>query len=168
MVQYTLAEHPEVIIDIDGKDSKKAREKAMDRLLEMLDNNELPSNLPNGFSVEQFVEVKQISTSEIANQEDEVSQAIQVLSNLASLKLKTQELKQDALKIRQQIDVLFEDTPITEEEVSTLKDGFKVLKNFAQFNLRYRQAREQAETARQTLDHALQDQTSGHAKNGKN
>ena len=167
MVQYTLAEHPEVIIDIDGKDSKKAREKAMDRLLEMLDNNELPSNLPNGFSVDQFVEVKQISSSEIANQEDEVSQAIQVLSNLASLKLKTQELKQDALKIRQQIDVLFEDTPITEEEVATLKDGFKVLKNFAQFNLRYRQAREQAETARQTLDQALQDQSAPSSKNGK-
>lgn len=157
MVQYTLAEHPEVIIDIDGKDSKKSREKAMDQLAEMLDNDELPSNLPNGFSPEQFIEVKQIASPAIGSEEDEVGQAIQILSNLASLKLKTQELKQDALKIRQHINVLFEDTPITEAEVASLKDGFKVLKTFAQFNIRYHQAREQAEQARQTLDKALQD-----------
>ena len=84
------------------------------------------------------------------------------------LYLQTQELKQDAVKIRQQIDVLFEDTPITEAEVSSLKDGFKVLKAFAQVNIRFRQAREQAEGARRTLDQALQDQNSSdRPQNGK-
>jgi CRISPR/Cas system CSM-associated protein Csm2 small subunit len=157
MVQYTLAEHPEVIIDVDGKDSKKSREKAMNRLVEMLDNEEISSNLPNGFGVNQFIEVKEIATSTSSDEEDEVSRAVQVLSNLASLKLKTQALKQDALQTRTQIDQLFSDDPITEEEVASLKEGFKVLKNFAQVNIRYRQAREQAEAARKVLDEALQD-----------
>jgi hypothetical protein len=169
MVQYTLAEHPEVIINVEGKDSGKAREKAMNQLMEMLDNDELPSNLPNGFEPAQFIEVKQMSNPSISSEEDEVGQAIQVLSNLASLKLKTQEFKQEALKIRQTIDVLFEDTPIAEADVSSLKEGFKVLKTFAQSNIRYRQAREQAEDARRILDQALQDQTpSGRAKSHSN
>ncbi|NJO43193.1 MAG: hypothetical protein HC769_13155 [Cyanobacteria bacterium CRU_2_1] len=165
MVQYTLAEHPEVIISITGKDSRKSREKAMDRLVEMMDNDELPSKLPNGFSPEQFVEVKELSNPETNLQDDEVTQAIQLLSNLATLKLKTQELKQDALKIRQQIELLFSDQPITEADVSSLKEGFKLLKTFAQSNIRYREAREQAEAARRILDRALQDQTSP-ARNG--
>lgn len=160
MVQYTLAEHPEVIIDVEGKDSKKAREKAMNRLVEMLDNDEIPSNLSDGFGIDQFIEVKQMPSTGASPEEDEVSQAIQLLSNLASLKLKTQELKQEALKIRNQIDLLFDNAPITEADVSSLKDGFKMLKTFAQSNIRYRQAREQAESARQTLDAALQDQPS--------
>lgn len=159
MVQYTLAEHPDVIINVDGKDSRKSREKAMNRLVEMMDNDELPSNLPNGFGPDQFVEVKEM-TGPIANvQDDEVTQAIQLLSNLASLKLKTQELKQDALKVRQQVDLLFDDQPISEAEVASLKEGFKVLKTFAQSNIRYRQAREQAEVARQILDAALEDKS---------
>ncbi len=156
MVHYTLAEHPDVIIDVEGKDSRKSREKAMNRLMEMLDNNELPSNLPNGFAPEQFIEVKELPSSTPNPQEDEITQAIQVLSNLASLKLKTQDLKQDALKIRQQIDLLFNEEPISEAEVASLKEGFKVLKTFAQSNVRYRQAKEQAESARQVLDSALQ------------
>ena len=159
MVQYTLAEHPEVIIAIEGKDSKKSREKAMNQLMEMLDNDQLPSNLPNGFAAEQFIEVKANPSAEPSPEEDEVSQAIQLLSNLASLKLKTQELKQEAIKIRQHVDILFEDAPITEADVASLKEGFKLLKTFAQFNLRFRQAKEQAESARRTLDQALQDQS---------
>jgi hypothetical protein len=79
-------------------------------------------------------------------------------------------VKQEALKIRQTIDVLFDDTPVSEEDVASLKEGFKVLKTFAQSNIRYRQAREQAEDARRILDRALQDQpsTPSRTKHGSN
>ena len=156
MVQYTLAEHPEVIINVAGKDSRKAREKAMDQLMDMLNNDELPSDLPNGFGMDQFIEVKEMTNSATTPQEDEVTQAIQLLSNLASLKLKMQDLKQEALNVRELVDLLFSDQAITEEQVTALKDGFKVLKTFAQSNLRYREAREQAEEARKILDAALE------------
>jgi hypothetical protein len=81
---------------------------------------------------------------------------VQVLSSLAMLKLKVQDSKTEAMQIRQQIDVLFTDDPISEAEIATLKEGFKVLKTYAQANLRYREARTQAETARAILDQALQ------------
>ena len=66
------------------------------------------------------------------------------------------ESREEALKIRAAIDILFTDEAVTAEEIARLKDGFKVLKNFAQANVRYREARSKAEEARAILDEALQ------------
>lgn len=156
MVQYTLAQSPEVLLSIPGKDSSKAREKAMDQLIELMDDGKLPTNLSNGFAPDQFIEVKEPQpTDTVKQQEDAVVEAVQVLSNLASLKVKMQEVRTDALKVRELVDLLFTDEPIAEDQVNDLKDGFKVLKTFAQNNLRFREARSLAETARQVLDEAL-------------
>jgi hypothetical protein len=156
MVQYTLAQSPEVVLTVSGKDSAKAREKAMDQLMAMLDEGQLDTALADGFSPNQLVEVQPQAPSEnTKQQEDAVVESIQVLNHLATLKVKVQESRDDALKVRQLVDLLFVDDPISEEQVSSLKEGFKVLKTFAQHNLRYRQARSQAETARQVLDEAL-------------
>ncbi len=155
MVQYTFAQCPEVILSVPGKDSKKAREKAMDQLVELMDEDKLPVNLSEGFSAEQLIEVKE-QDSTPAEGEDAVIQAVQVLNSLATLKLKVQELRAEALQVRSQVDILFKDEIVTEEEISQLKEGFKVLKNFAQANLRYREARSGANLARAVLDKALQ------------
>jgi hypothetical protein len=154
MVQYTLAQSPEVILTIPGKDSPKAREKAMDQLIELMDTGKLPTELSDGFGPQQFIEVKEQATPPTP-EEDAVTQAVQVLSNLATLKLKMQESRAEALKIRAAMNVLFTDEVIAEEEVAHLKEGFKVLKTYAQTNLRYREARLQAEEARGILDRAL-------------
>jgi len=157
MVQYTLAQSPEVILDVPGKDSRKAREKAMDQLVELMDDGELPTTLADGFDPQQFIEVKAPETTpDVKSQEDAVVEAVQVLSNLATLKMKMQDAREEALQVRQLVDLLFTDEPITEEQIASLKDGFKTLKTFAQNNLKYRDARSQAETARQVLDEALQ------------
>ncbi|MFO0173867.1 MAG: hypothetical protein ACK51W_15540, partial [Aphanizomenon sp.] len=100
------------------------------------------------------IEVKE-PTTDTSSREDEITQAVQILSNLASLKLKVQESRTEALEIRQTIDILFSDKSVTEEEITHLKEGFKVLKNFAQANLRYQEAKSKAEQARQILDQAL-------------
>ena len=156
MVQYTLAQSPEVILNISGKDSRKAREKAMDQLVELMDDGKLPTNLADGFDPQQFIEVKTPEpTADVKSQEDTVVEAVQVLSHLATLKMKMQDSREEALAVRQLIDLLFTDEPISEEQIASLKDGFKTLKSFAQSNLKYRDARSQAETARQVLDDAL-------------
>ncbi len=155
MVQYTLAQSPEIILTVTGKDSAKARDKAMDQLMELMDSGALPTDLTDGFGPQQFIEIKEPGTLAMGD-EDELNQAVQVLSSLAMLKLKVQDSKTEALQIRQQIDVLFTDEPISEAEITTLKEGFKVLKTYAQANLRYREARVQAEAARTILDQALQ------------
>ena len=153
MVQYTLAQSPEILLTVPGKDSAKARDKAMDQLMKLMEEGELPTELEEGFGPQQLIEVKE--TSDTANDEDAITQAVQVLSNLASLKLKVQESRTEALEIRKAVDVLFSDNSVTEEEIARLKEGFKVLKTFAQANLRYQEARTKAENARRVLDQAL-------------
>jgi hypothetical protein len=87
--------------------------------------------------------------------EDVVTQAIQVLSNFATLKMKAQTARTEALKIREKVDSLFTDEVVDEAELETLKEGFKVLKTFAQANVRYQEARAPAEEARTVIDQAL-------------
>ncbi len=82
-------------------------------------------------------------------------QAVQTLSNLAKLKMKVQSSHTEAMKVRELVDLLFVDETISDEQITSLNEGFKVLKQFAQTNLRYRDARSQAEEARQVLDDAL-------------
>jgi hypothetical protein len=154
MVQYTLVQSPEVILTVSGKDSTKAREKAMDQLIELMDAGKLPTELSDGFGPQQFIEVKEPSAIPHP-EEDAVTQAVQLLSNLATLKLKLQESRTEALQIRTKLDILFSDDPVSEDEITNLKDGFKALKTYAQANLRYREARTQAEQARVVLDQAL-------------
>lgn len=155
MVRYTLAQSPEVILTVPGKDSAKAREKAMDQLMELMDEGKLPTDLSDGFGPQQFIEVKEMEPLP-SGEEDTITQAVQLLSNLATLKMKVQEIRTEALQVRSQVDILFTDEPVTEEQINQLKEGFKVLKNFAQLNLRYREARAQAEQAREVLDRAFQ------------
>ena len=155
MVHYTLAQSPETILTVAGKDSAKAREKAMDQLIELMDAGKLPTELGDGFSPSQFIEVKDTPHTTVSD-DDAITQAVQVLSQLATLKLKLQESRQEALQIRAQLDVLFTDDPVDEAEITQLKEGFKALKAYAQANLRYKEARSHAEAARQLLDQALQ------------
>ncbi|PZU99267.1 MAG: hypothetical protein DCE90_01755 [Pseudanabaena sp.] len=153
MARYTLAQSPEVILTVAGKDSPKAREKAMAELMELMDSGKLDTDLADGFSPDQFIEVKEISMSE--DREDPITQAVQVLNNLATLKIKVQELRSDAMQVRSQIDILFSDEIVSEEQINSIKEGFKILKSFAQLNMKFLDARSQAENARQVLDEAL-------------
>ena len=162
MVSYTLPQNPDTIITVRGKDSERARQKAMDKLVEMMDSGEIPTELENGFSPEQFIEVKESKESKeiTSEEEDAVAQAVQILSDFAALKMKVVESRKEALKIRSAIEVLFTDEPVTVEEIANLKDGFKTLKIFAVANLRYREAKEKAEEARIVLDQALKSEES--------
>jgi len=153
MVRYTLAQSPEVVLTVAGKDSPKARDKAMAELIELMDSGKLDTDLADGFSPDQFIEVRELSMSE--DREDPITQAVQILNNLATLKIKVQELRSDAMQVRSQIDILFSDEIVSEEQINSIKEGFKTLKNFAQLNMKFLDARSQAEKARQVLDEAL-------------
>ncbi len=161
MARYTLAQSPEVILTVAGKDSPKAREKAMIELMELMDSGKI--ELADGFSPDQFIEVRELSMSE--DREDPITQAVQVLNNLATLKIKVQELRSDAMQVRSAIDILFSDEIVSEEQINSIKEGFKILKSFAQLNMRFLDARSQAENARQVLDAALQSPNSTNTPN---
>lgn len=156
MVVYTLAQSPETVIEVAGKDSAKARDKAMDQLVALMDDGKLPTTLADGFGPQQLIEVEDPPLQDSTQTEEaSVIEAVQVLSQLATLKLKLQDSRAEALAVRELVDLLFSPDPITQEQVDSLKDGFKTLKQFAQHNLKYRDARTQAEAARQVLDEAL-------------
>ncbi|MGF1513045.1 MAG: hypothetical protein ACFB5Z_05020 [Elainellaceae cyanobacterium] len=158
MVRYTLAQCPDVTLPVRGKDSKKARDKAMDQLIELMDDGKLPIDLSDGFSPQELIAVddqNEAIAASTGSDEEAVIQAVQTLNNLANLKLKAQELRDEALQVRAQVDVLFSDEPIHPDEIAQMKDGLKALKNFAQANLRYRAGRTEAEQARAVLDEAL-------------
>lgn len=155
MVQYTLAQSPEVLIDVSGRDSNKAREKAMDQLMALMEEDKLPTELDDGFNPKDFIEVKEPKKAEPSDEENAVVEAVQVLSNLSKIKVKVQSTRADALKVRELIDLLFTDEVIEEEQIEELNSGFKTLKSFAQTNLRYRDAKDEAESAREVLDAAL-------------
>lgn len=155
MVQYTLAQSPEVLIDVPGRDSNKAREKAMDQLMSLMDDGKLPTELDDGFNPKEFIEVKEPKKGEPTDEENAVVEAVQILSNLAKIKVKVQGSREEALKVRELIDLLFTDDFIEEEQIEELNSGFKTLKTFAQTNLKYRDAKDEAENAREVLDNAL-------------
>jgi hypothetical protein len=128
----------------------------MDQLMAMLDEGKLDTSLADGFSADQLVEVSPPESSDsIKEREEAVVESIQVLNHLATLKVKVQDARDEALKARELVDLLFVDDPMTEDQLTELKEGFKVLKSFAQNNLRYLEARSQAEEARRLLDEAL-------------
>ncbi len=154
MVQYTLAQSPEVLIDVAGRDSNKAREKAMDQLMALMDDDKLPTELDDGFNPKDFIEVKE-PMNDPTEEENAVVDAVQTLSNLSKLKVKVQGSRAEALKVRDLIDLLFTDEVIEEAQIEELNSGFKTLKTFAQTNLKYRDAKDEAESAREVLDNAL-------------
>ncbi|NJK59542.1 MAG: hypothetical protein HC918_03815 [Oscillatoriales cyanobacterium SM2_1_8] len=159
MPQYAIPQSPETIFTVSGKDSPKAREKAMALLEEAIADGTLDAELVDGFGPDRLVVVEPTPLGEEPGEAagDEIGPAVQVLANFASLRLKHQELREEAQKIRHQLDTLFGEAPVTEEEVMALKKGFKVLEAFAQINRRYSLARQEAEAARQVLDRALQE-----------
>ena len=57
MVRYTLVQSPEIILTVPGKDSNKARDKAMDKLMEIMEAGDLPTELEEGFGPQQLIEV---------------------------------------------------------------------------------------------------------------
>jgi len=160
MATYTLLEAPEINVSVRGKDSPITRQKAIDKIAEMLDSGDLPTELPNGLSAEQLVLVDNPPKTNDAEDDSEepLVMAVRELNKFASVKLKYQHILQSAIQARKNIDVLFKDEPI-EEDIDQmeemLKGSFKTLKEFAGILVEYRKAKPGADEARNILDEAL-------------
>ncbi|MGA9380185.1 MAG: hypothetical protein WBV73_15580 [Phormidium sp.] len=161
MPQYTLAEDPTVILTVPGKnDTKKNREAAIEQLLELMDSGELNIELKDGFGPDQLILIKDAKAEGNVNLKDStgedsgVVQAVQILTQFASLRQRVEELRPAAQEARSQIDLLFAGE-VTVEQIQQIKEGLKSLKNFAQVNIQFRESITEAEAARKTLDEAL-------------
>ncbi len=88
--------------------------------------------------------------------EAEITQAIQTLTTLATLKLKTQESQEQSLDVLRKIESLFKiEEPISPQDLEELKTGFKTLNKFALAVNQYHETRTKAEEAKRVLDEIL-------------
>ena len=162
MATYTLAEAPEVTVSVRGKDSLITRNKAIDKITDMLESGELLTELPNGLSTEQLIltEASAKTTDAEGDEEQEpLEMAVRELQKFLFLKLRTQRIKQGATQARQNIATILTEESIEQdldqlEEM--LKGNFKTLKEFVGILREYRQAKPGAESALVILDEALQ------------
>ncbi len=150
-VQYTLAQASETIISVPGKeDSPETRSLAMAEL------EQLNPELAQAVTPDDLVPVAAQPDPTAA--EGDLGRAIKTLNDLATLKLKVQELRSESLKVQAQIALLFSNEAVSEEDAAKQKEGFKILNAFAHANGQYRQAKADAEKALVVLDAVLQAQ----------
>jgi hypothetical protein len=152
--QYTIPQLPELLIKVSNSDPDKARYKATQELVRLINEEQLGVQIPQGFSTRQLIEIAENDL--MAEGEDKIIEAVKVLSKLSAAKQKVQELYEKAIEARQQTDALFEDRRISVEEFQGIEEGLKVMKEFAQANLRYKEALPDAESARLLIDKALE------------
>ena len=157
MATYTLAEAPESPVSVRGKDSPTTRSKALDKIAEMIESGELPTELSNGLSTEQLILTE--APVEGDEEQEPMEMAVRELQKFLFLKLRTQRLKQGATQARESIATVLAEESIEQdldqlEEM--LKGNFKTLKEFVGVLREYRQAKPGAESALSILDEALQ------------
>lgn len=172
MATYTLAQASEVQVSVPGKDSVTNRDKALDKIKQMLESGELPTELSIGLSTEQLVLTAAPGkiTFPLGDEEQEpIEVAVRELQKFLFLKLRTQRLKLGATQARQNIaTILTEET--NEQDIDQLeemlKGNFKTLKEFVGVLKEYRQAKPGAESALIILDEALEFNLSSPATSG--
>jgi hypothetical protein len=152
--QYTIPQCPDLLLEVSNSDPDKARYKATQQLVRLINEEKIVVHIPEGFSTRQLIEITEKDL--MADDEDKIIEAVKVLSKLSASKKKVQELYEQAVEARQQINILFENRKISVEEFQKIEDGFKFLKEFAQANLRYKEALPDAENARFIIDKALE------------
>lgn len=153
MNKYTLIYCPSLLLSSSHRDELKARLDVADQLAQLINSAEVNINLPEGFSINQFIKITEIDMmSEI---DEKVIDAIKVLSKLSIDKQKVQESHQKAIESYENIQLLFADDKISAEKFKDIDASFKVLKEFAQASLRYQKSLSSAQDARKLIDKAL-------------
>lgn len=152
--QYTIPQCPELLIRVPSSDSDKARYKATQELVRLINEELLSVQIPEGFSTKQLIEITERDL--MAEDEGKIIDAVKVLSKLSVSRQRVQELYEQAIEARKQVDILFENRKISQEEFQGIEESFKVLKEFTQANLRYKEVLPDAENARSLLDKVLE------------
>ena len=120
-MHYSLPNNPEIVIEVPGKkDTPSAREKAMKKLQQMLDDGEV--ELPDGFSDTQLVIVS--STSEAADSSDPVIVATETVRHFAKVKARLEKNFSSAEAARTAIARAFQSPEsISEDDIAVVESG---------------------------------------------
>jgi len=104
MTYYVAPYCPENLLKVKAQDERAARFEAARKLARSINEGHLSIKLPNGFSTRRLIEIKREDL--MSRNEEEIIQAVKVLSKLSYARQKVQDLYEQSQKARQDIDVL--------------------------------------------------------------
>lgn len=82
MPRYTIPQCPELLLAVPNSDPEKARYKATQKLIHLINENQLDVQIPEGFSTRQLIEITEKDL--MAQGEDKVIEAVKTLSKLSA------------------------------------------------------------------------------------
>lgn len=157
MIYYTVPEHADsLLVEVDGrKDTAAAREKALRKILTIMENDDddtlKPESFPNGLSPDQLVVVDppdgQLDGAGEGLAAIEVAAA--EIAQFGMMRVKLQEQQTEARPLLSLIEALFQEDPLTEEQMVEAKSKkfAKNLQSLAKTKVEYDAFRDQAEEA---------------------
>ena len=113
----------------------------------------LKVKMPNGFSTRQFVKITEEDL--MSKQEEEISDAVKVISKLSKAKEKAQMLHEQSLRAYKDIDCLFEEAFIPEEKYKEIEISLKTIHDYARAAFAYKEALPESKRAKDFLAEAL-------------
>jgi hypothetical protein len=158
MATYKLPEPPEVTVSVRGKDSLTSRQKALDKITQMVAAGELSADSTLNLSTEDLMLYEAPATNDDETQ-DPLELAVRELHQFLLLKIRTQKLKEVVEEIRAQIETILTVDEIEQDQEqleSSLKTSFKTIKEYVGMVKECQLAKPKASAALSLLDEALQ------------
>src|SRR5689334_995362 len=115
-IQYTLKDHPGIIIEVDnGEDNEAARQKALDEVMKRVEAEELSlDDFPNGLSVDDLIFVDAPAKAKAAKSDEELQpmeKAAKEVAQFALMKVALQKNQEAAQQFLDLITALFTPEP---------------------------------------------------------
>lgn len=153
MHYYAAPQCPSCLLISKSKSEKHARFKAAQELSTLIADGSLKVKMPNGFSTRQFIRITKEDL--MSNNEEEISNAVKVLSKLSKAKEKVQRLHELSLEAYESIDCLFEEAFITVEKYQEIEISLRTIHDYAKAASAYKEALPESKQARDFLAEAL-------------
>jgi hypothetical protein len=153
MYYYVAPQCPEHLFFEKDRDERKARFNAAEKLAFLTNGSSLKAKMPHGFSTKSFVKITKSDL--MPKNEEKISDAVKTLSKLSTAKRKAQKLNEQSQQSYDQVNFLFEDRFLTEEEYEGIEKSLKIIGEYAKAVSAYKEALPESQQAKDFLAEAL-------------
>ena len=154
MSYYVAPHHPEHLFLVKSRNERHARYLAAQELACLVNNKLLALKMPNSFSTRRLVEIQEADL--MPKNKEGISTAVKTLAKLSASKQKVQSLYKQSLEAHKNIDFLFEERLLTEDDFNEIKKSLKSIKDYALALSAYKEALPEAEKAKMYLEEVLE------------
>ncbi len=154
MSYYVAPPQPEYLFHRKSKNERDARFIAAKELASLVNDKSLELKMPNGFSTRQFIEIKEENL--MPRNKEEIFTAVEILAKLSDSKRKVQNLHGQSLEACKNINLLFDEKLLIEDDFNEIKKSLKLIKDYAVAVSAYKEALPEAEKAKRCLEEILE------------